>query len=236
MDNDNTQSSEQTPDGSNTQPVPNPTNPTNGVQSRIDELTGTIHEQRRAMEQTNATIQELIAQNAALAARQQQQPEQRQELPEGVDPALANFLTNQFKTMLDANNRSLEQKLGQVVGTVRQSQEQLEFQQAATGADPKVVQAAQQLMATWRNKGFTGWIPADAIIYAEGQVARQGKQRTQRPNGDSNDAIQQGGAPLPPIQQSKLPPSKSDEEVNAMSLAEQEKYWGSRVGNSDLIY
>lgn len=234
METDNTQST--TPDN-NTQPKPEVTP---GVQARIDELVGRQHEKDRQLEQMNQTMQELIAQNAALAARQSQVaiPQTMQpQLPEGVDPAMAQFFMGQFDSMLKANAKQMEDKLHQVVGGIRQTQEQMEFQSAAQGRSPEVIQRAAKLLSHWKRIGASGFTQADALVYAEGQLAEEtrNQQRKQRPNGDGNDTTTLGGGAAPSTQRSALPPPKSDEEIRRMSPAQQVAYYEARVGDSEIV-
>ncbi len=235
---DNAQSADQTPDGSN--PATTQTAVPPGVQSRFDELTGIIHEKQRQMDAMSQTMQELIATTAANAAKQSMAFNQNtpaQALPEGIDPSLVSYLSNQMTQTMSQQMAAMEQKIASMVGGVRQSQEMMEFQAASQGVDPTVAAEAQKLMQTWKRNGFTGWKPEDAIVYATGLVAtkQRAAQNRNRPNGDGNDALSVGGGSMPSTSNS-LPPPKSDEEMRGMSIQQQEAYWASRVGNSELKY
>lgn len=210
--------------------------PTNGVQSRIDELTGTIHEQRRQLEQMGQTMQEVIAQSAAVAAKQSMTANApvAQALPEGIDPTLVDYLSKSMTQAISEQMTRMEQKFTQAFGSVRQSQEAMEFQAAAQGVEPKVIQEAQKLMTDWKRRGLSGWKPEDAILHAEAIMARQARQaqNRNRPNGVGEEGA--GGQPPPTNRQ--LPPAKSDAELAGMPLDAQLEYLGKRVGDSELIY
>ena len=148
-----------------------------------------------------------------------------------------------YQTLLAASTQTLKSELaevrremGQMIGSVRQSQVQTEMQQAVQGVDPTVAKEAQKLYVEWQKAGLQGWKPADAVIYAKGQLAlaNEAVARRQQPNGQGE---QQYGASAPnPVVQTRLPPPKSDAEVNKMSLAQQEAYWAGRVGDSPIQY
>ena len=233
MDSDNAQSAGQPPEGttttnqSNPQPAVSP-----AVQSRFDELTGIIHELRR----TNETV---IQQNLDLAASRiaQQQPEPQSQLPEGVDPTTYHAIMQGIGQQMSFQFGQLKQEMNQMVGGVRQSQEQMEFQREAQGSDPAVVKLALQLQNDWRKKGLNGWTPNDALTHAEGILARQNRQqnRQTRPNGMAEDSVSQGGALPPAINSNRnIPSPKSDEEVRRMSIGQRDEYYLSRVGDSEL--
>jgi hypothetical protein len=210
---------------------------TPGVQSRIDELVGRDHEKNRQLEQMNQTMQELIAQNAALAARQSAVAAPVPALPEGVDPSMVDYLSQQMKQAMSQQFAQLEQKFTQAFGSVKQTQEQMAFQAAATGYPPEVQREAEKLMATWKRNGFTGWQPKDAFIYARGQLADQAAQQQyrDRPNGNGGDSVTPGGS-LPPSPTRSLAPAKSDDELRRLSVKQREEYWAARVGDSDITY
>lgn len=232
---DNAQSAEQTPEGSS-QPNTQSTVPP-GVQERINELVGRDHEKNRQLDSLNETVQQLIAQNAALAAKQSMVAPIQPTIPEGVDTNTVSFMQAQFTQMLNQQAAMFKQELGQALGGVRQSQEMTEFQQATNGVDPKVAADAKKLLGDWKNAGLTGWTPQDAVIYAEGQAARRARsqQVIGRPNG-SGDMTPGGSLPPATDSRTSLPAAKSDEELRRMSPQQQEAYWAARVGDSELVY
>lgn len=226
----------------NTIPNPEVQKVPEAVQQRFDELTGTIHEMRRQAEANNQLQQELIAQNAALNVRMLTAPQAQPagpQIPEGMDPTAAQYMAKLVAETMAQNNQVLEQRISQLVGGIRQSQQQTEFQQATAGVDPAVAKEAAKFMQAWARAGNTGWTAQDAVIYAEGALARTNRvnQNRMRPNGESNDAVTQGGANTPnPVANRNLPPPKSDAELKVMSLSQQEAYWAGRAGDSELTY
>ncbi len=182
---------------------------------------------------------EVAANQARLAAQQisHTPAPQAPQLPDGIDPVMAQFFQQQTQQLLQQQSAMFEQKMVQALGGVRQNQEQLQMQALASGTDPKVTARAQKLFGAWKANGATGFTMEDAFVYAEGQLAKEARstQRQNAPNGNGYEATTQGGA-MPPATNRNLPPAKSDAELNAMSPAQQEAYWASRVGNSEIVY
>lgn len=231
---DNTQSNESTE-------TTNPTTPVvpDAVQKRFDEMTAERHELVRQMNAMGENMNAVLAQNAALALRVNAPVVTQPTIPEGIDPAVLQYLSQTMGASLKAELASVKGELQQMIGGVRANQQQTEMQQALVGADPVVAKEAIRLRAEWDKAGLTGWTAKDARIYAEGQLAvqRANQQRANQPNGSGNEAITQanGIAPLS-TSQTRLPPPKSDAEIAKMSLTQQEAYWAGRVGDSELQY
>lgn len=210
-----------------------------GVQERINELTAKLYEERGAREQAQQIAQELIAQNASRVNQPppvQQQPQMQ--LPEGMDPTHVAFFANMYKAQSEATVQALRAELAPVLGGVKQTQEQMLFQQAAAGYTPEVVNEAKRLQAVWSKNNYSGWTPEDALIYAEGIAAKKARaqQRMQRPNGDGNDTTVTAGGSMPnPVQQTSRPHTKSEEEIRRMTPAEAVAYWGARVGDTEIL-
>lgn len=221
----------------NTQPAVNP-----NVQARFDEMTAQQHELRRQLEAQALANQELMGQLAAISTKlvSSHQPSAPAvpPPPEGVDPNMVNYFAQTMGQQMAAQLTQFKQEISQMVGGVRQSQEQIEFQQVASQYSPVVQQEAAKLLASWKKSGLQGWRPEDAFIYAEGQLARQARltQAKTRPNGTADDMTVASGGSTPPPTTRALPPPKSDAELAQMTLAQREAYWASRVGNSELTY
>lgn len=209
------------------------------VLDRIGELTADKHELKRQMDQQNQILQELLANQAAMAVRATQPAPIQPQMPEGVDPAVIDYISKTFNQSMKTELESLKREMTGALGNVRANQQNTELQQALVGVPPEVAKVAKQLYADWQRNGNTGWAPIDAVVYARGAVAQQQEANIRRtqPNGSGNDAITPGGAMAPAPQSNRnLPPAKTDEELRRMSPAQQEAYWGSRVGDSDIVY
>lgn len=220
-----------------------PTNQSNdqlskGTQDRINELTAKLYEERGAREQAQQIAQELIAQNASRNTQpppvQQPQPMQ---LPEGMDPTHVAFYANMYKAQQEATIQAIKAEFAPLLGGVKQTQEQMLFQQAAASYTPEVVNEAKRLQAVWAKNNYTGWTPEDALIYADGIAAKKARaqQQRMRPNGDGNDTTVNAGGGVPnPVQQTSRPHTKTEEEIRRMTPAEAVAYWGSRVGDTEI--
>lgn len=143
-----------------------------GFQKRIDELTARSREfERTALEAQAAVRQsnELLTQ--VLARPQAQAPAQRQEVavPEGMDPATAQYMQRMFESALDQRMQPLLRQLGQVQGVTAAQQAQ---QHAAQFGD-KTAHRAAELAQKWQAAGLQGFTPEDAAIYAAGELYRE---------------------------------------------------------------
>lgn len=141
------------------------------VQKRIDELTARSKDYERQNAELNARAQEQSQMLAAILTQRQeaQVPVQKApELPEGMDPATAQYMQQMFERSLDQRMRPLMAQLGQVQGVSA-------AQQAAAAASQygaQVQQRAAALAQNWQAKGLTGFTPEDAAIYAAGEAFR----------------------------------------------------------------
>lgn len=214
--------------------------PPDSVKQRFSELAEARKQAEARAAQQEQLVAQLIAQNRQLMERSapsavpQAPTPLTVEIPEGMDPATANFfqkLTQGFQTQLEAANKRTEQLVAQSTQGVQAQVAMTEMQLALANQPPQVAQLAQQLYQQWQANGYTGWKPSDAITFARGQLGVGGGQPppgAQRP--DPSHAFTPGGAPPPnPRQGTQLPPELPPEQLAKMSLAQEEAYWRKRL-------
>lgn len=213
------------------------------VQKRFDELTAQLAEARRQAQaalEANQQLMPIIAQaNQPKAPAAPTPPSFEVAIPEGMDPQLAALLksqADQFNKAMQWQAEQFKQQLGQVQGQVAQSIDQVRFQAKAATEAPEVTQLAQKLLSDWRrdpSKG--GWNESDAITFAKGILAEQGKlpapqaaRQTQQPARDP--ATGHFTASVPDGRQGNvLPEPLADAVLAKMTPAQQEAYWADRL-------
>lgn len=232
METDNTQSAEQTPDGSNVNTNTQPPAVPPGVQARIDELTAQFRSAQQTINQQQQAMAELMAAQAA-QLRQAPQPQQPQapviQLPEGTDPAIAqafNALSTGFQNQLLESQKRIEALVGQSVGQVRQSQETMELQAMLSKERPEVADMATKLLNDWRRQGFTGFVAKDAVIYARGALGAQAPTQTHQ---TAEPTTMMTGTSTPNPVKGQLPPPPPPEVMSKWTPAAQEQYWAKRL-------
>lgn len=163
-----------------------------GFQRRIDELTARFHDERRAREQ----LQDQLTQTLQLVASRAQ-GEQQPQAPQFDSPEEAA----KFQAVLSPFEQRLAQMERQYQARIDQMSVQLTAQQQ--GVDVAVAQRAQQLMNMWQRQGKSGWVPEDAIVYAEAQLAREARSQGQ----NANAQIRQYNAGQTPLAGHAPPPA-----------------------------
>lgn len=193
-----------------------------------------IQAQSQQIAQLMGTVNEMAGHNAALTARMnqaltpQQQAPQLQ-VPEGTDPALVRM----FQQLAQAQAAD-RQELQRTVGYLQQTQEQMQFAQASSGYPEEVRKMAAGLMTEWKRKNLGGWIPEDALTYAMGQWAL--KNGGQPKPGPREAGVVNAPPAAAPTKTSSVP-ELSEDQINRLSLRDQEAYWEARIGkNSELAY
>ena len=208
-------------------------NPGDGIQKRIDELTARFHEERRAAQAKDQQIAELVR---ALAERSSQPAQQQAADPfEGFEPEERQ----KFAAVLNPLQERLRQYEAYLpkVQAMEARLAEMQFKSAASqmGFDEGVQQRAMQLMQTWRNKGYTGWNPEDALTFAAGQLAMEDRQRNQtsrdergRFNGGSQSLVGGHAAPTSP---NPRQPDAVPADLESWDPAKQAEFWEKRLGN-----
>lgn len=226
---DNTQSPQVPVDGTPAQQPP--TNPNQGVQDRINELTATIHAQKEQTAQALQMQQELMAQNARLQEellRRAQPQDTLPPLPEGTDPSLVDAISARVQAPLMATIQKLERTLQQTVGGVSANQEQMAMQAALAGQPEAVQRDAMSLYHEAKKNGLQGWTPQNLVWMARGRV---GVPQTRATAPDMP-----GGAGVPSLTQAPSVKRKSEAEIAAMSRDDRVKYYESLVGDAEIVY
>lgn len=212
------------------------------LNQRFAEMTKTINETREMLASQQALNQQLIATQAQLHQQlttrgQPQTPAVPQfTLPEGTDPQVAavfNNMASMFQKQLEESAKRTEETINRAVGGVRMSQEQMELNQAMSSQPKEVQELAGRLLQSWRQQGYTGWKPQDAITFARGQL---GVANTPPPRRTHNDDMVPGGSPPPDPRGQTLPPPLPDEQLKRMTLKQQEEYWFKRAGDTPLVF
>lgn len=181
-----------------------------GLQKRMDELTARWHEAERrgndAVAVKDAQISELVS---ALAARESHlQVDPLAEVPRESQNTVRAIVSPQIQ-QLEAKMRRLEADYAEQ-----------QFKYAALEAgDERVSQVAKSVWADWKKHNIPNVTSEDAILFAEGIVARQ--ERVTKVKGKSsssgdNDTIMRHAAPPPTTQK------KSDVPANIHELFEQD--------------
>lgn len=162
------QAEAETPDveGQSNESAGSPQN--DGFQRRIDQLVGSKKqtEEQLAQERAQAQAKEseylrVIAQLSAQVPQAIRDAEPQVE----VDPEERKRIEAVFGPRLKA----MESYLAQV--EAQTAVQQVRQQAQAQYGDPAIADEAAKLIATWKQKGFTGWTPDDALIYAAGRKA-----------------------------------------------------------------
>lgn len=166
------------------------------VWAKLKALEGEVT-QRQARE-------EILLQTIAASANQTRAPQAAAEPEVDMDPEERRKFDAYVKPLTARYEAMIEQLDSRLAGT--------RFAQVSSGYDPQVVQLAQQLQANWRASGKTGWEPEDALVFAQGELYRQGKLNKADPKAQSNDFNQMGqrvlssqGAPPSLAPQKKIP-------------------------------
>lgn len=211
------------------------------IQKRFDELTAGQREAERRYNDAMALNQQLLAQVAQNRPQAPVAPTAPAaptiQLPEGTDPALAAAFKAQgdyFAQMMNQQAEALSKSMTQAMGGVRQTTEQLRFQQASQGEQPEVAQLAAKLYQDWQKQGYTGWNPEDAIVHAKGVLFAQGKLtpgQTQNVRHINTPPGQMPfGAPPPNLQNVQMLPERLDDSIlNKMTPEARLKYETDRM-------
>ena len=227
--------------------TPTSTQTPDSIQKRFDEMTA----QTREMERRFQAQQELNMQLMAQLAKGNQPPQAQApqapqfQLPEGMDPSMAQAFKAQqdfFQAQLAQQAKQMEQLMSQNLGQVRMTTEQLQFQQAAQAYPEPVRQLAAQRLAQWRQGGYTGWSPEDALRYAAGELVMSGKLQppapaqnqgpTPRPFNQPPMPMAFGAPPPSPVPNQQLPEALPDAVLNKMTPEAQLKYWEDRLAKT----
>jgi hypothetical protein len=177
------------------------------AQERIRELVAQREAERRANAEKDATIARLLAMVDNTAPRAPAAPP--------VDPyeGFVDEDRQKIDRVLQAKLSPLEKKLATYEKWIEQQQAAAVIRQAAPQAHPEVQALAEKYMSTWVSKGFTGWRPEDAIVFAQGQLFAEGKLTPAAPqpraaNGQyaasaSHVTSTQSAPPAPPARTGK---------------------------------
>lgn len=137
----------------------------NGVEKRIAELVAAQHEWQRKFQAQEEQNQQLMS----LLLQQQQQGPRAQ--PQ--DPYAGVELDPDDRKKIEA---VISPQLKQLQEMQRQMQFQFELAQVQQAAsvygDPRITELSVRLLQDWRQKGFSGWTPADAVDHAMGLLAK----------------------------------------------------------------
>jgi hypothetical protein len=170
------------------------------VQKRIDELTAEKHTYARQVEQLTATVAEMLKAQNEQRQVVQQAPAQEQ-IPEGLDPAVAKFLTDQLKKTQEATIAQTQQLYWQL-------QHQMDSAQVSTKyahLPPEVVtDAAQRYTALKQRYGGAATMD-DAVALAHFAWAqKQGARSAVNQFNQMGQPIMQQGAPMQSQQSASL--------------------------------
>lgn len=239
---DNAQSTDGSPGANNStdqedgQPVVQPTDQ-NGAQARINELVA----RTKAAEQRADDAQRAAQEAMALAARSIPQAVAPQgpaplsiEIPEGMDPAQAQFfkqLTAGFQAQLQAQSKATQEALAQVGRQSQQQMANMQLQGMLAQEAPEVQKMAADLLADWQRRGLQGFEAKDAIIYARGSLGAPapGRRGPPPPNGEADDHLTPGASGVPQSRGVSIQAALPDDVIAKMPLAKQEAYWAKRV-------
>jgi hypothetical protein len=254
---DNAQPTEVSPDattnGADGAPVVPPAVP-EGVQKRFDELTAQLREaERRAADAATANQQMMANFMAQQAQAQRPQapagPPQFQ-VPEGVDPALAQMfqgLHQTFQTQLQQMQQQNQQAIQQVGRMTQQTTAQMALQNELAMQPQQVQQMATQFFQQWQQQGKTGWEPKDAVDMARYHLGLPKVSVANRPLAPGGFApLTPGGAGSPPpaVQVQgpgdRLPDAVVERMAPAARLAYEEgrmKKWSPQTqGDVPIVY
>lgn len=255
---DNAQPTEGSPDATTNSadgaPAVQPPTVPEGVQKRFDEMTAQLREaERRAADATLANQQMManfMAQQSAAQQRQQAPagPPQFQ-VPEGVDPALAQMfqsMNTAFTARLEQMQNQTQQAIQQTARQMGQTTAQMALQQELSMQPPNVQQMASQFFQQWQQTGKTGWEPKDAVDMARYHLGLPKVSAANRPLAPGGFApLTPGGAGSPsPAVQVQGPGERLPDEViarmnPAARLAYEEgrmKKWGAGTPDVPIVY
>jgi len=170
----------------------------NGIQQRINELTGRFHaadQERTELQKQNAELIRQMVELQQAQVQQMQQFRQPQEPPVEIDPdlqrAMSHMLTpyqRQMQEQMTAMQQTLQELRGQTAA------QQVQSLAAQRGAPPEVVQQASQLLAGWQANPALASVatPEDALAFAMGRHAMQQRGVAQQSQAQLNTYNQMG--------------------------------------------
>ncbi len=208
-DNPNAQGIEEKPEQ-----VPSSGGVSPGVQARFDEMTARIHELSRGMQVKDEQVFQLTQELVRRSASSQQSP---------VDPVLQNIDPEdreKFGAMFKHYSQSIVEPLQQQIASLTSQMLDTRAQGAlAQVQDKEVREAAQSLINGWKSKGVYGSVATeeDAVLMAEGMVARKNKGKTERANFNNSEAPLSGGRATPANPSQKKGPDLSNMSVEQIA-------------------
>lgn len=210
-----------------------------GFQKRIDQITAQKHDALRQAEMYQQMLMEKEAQLTA-ALSQMGRPQHQEPLPDplaDLSPEDRRRIEAAVKTYVAPLESRLKQN-DEYIAFQQQQMQQFAFEQQAAKESPEVVELAKKRLDQWQRKGLKGFVMADALIYARGELgasapaapARNAQGQFTAQPAPTNVTMSQTAPPPSATRAVQGPPANFE----ALPLEKKLEYWAKTLGDKPL--